>query len=279
MNYPTCFHVYHSIGNNRKSQTLQPIRGCDHYAKFMLSKNYNSQIDNIVPDQENYANLGPAEPDSNETLAMTISSNNQLSHSQRICKGPVQLPNRDIHQQHQRQLGEPQSILSSPSVAANQHNTFHCRSLSHLNEDLNNYYNLSPSNGRADPRKQPPQVARTRHLKAIEFMQVCNELGVLDSAPPLPPSRQYSISQAHSGFGLYKLEFPHRRYVNQDYVDPVSKTALLRGQLVLALRPSKSNRSKFTVILLDNNQSPTKPLQFDVPHQITLAPQPAPLWN
>lgn len=157
--------------------------------------------------------------------------------------------------------------------------------------DFNNYYNISnfggtiiparsrhpsPINGIVDHQSPivppPPSMQQLTHnMNNIDMMQVFNELGCLDAAPPLPEPRNYTISRTRNS--LYKVALPQRRLIKGQYTDILTGISLTPGTAVSVLHPSKEDRSKFTICLNDQHH-------VDISHHLTHVPQPtAPHWN
>lgn len=231
-----------AINYRQRSQTLQPIRGSSrvgstHPKNSLLNECFNLELNLIDPERASYANV-PLDPDTNVPL----------SHMQQA-----------------------------------QHNHFHNRSQSQHyyhtmrnNNDPNNYCNLSnfglnlmPTQSRhPSPILDVPTIHNHHlpQLDSITILRVCNELGNLDSPPPMPNSRDYSISRSRE-YGLCKIKFPQYRFVKSKFTEPGTRKTLAAGNLVTVLGPSKNDRSKFTV---------SNSIHFlDIPHQLTAPPQPA----
>lgn len=246
MDYPPCFNTYNNINYRQRSQTLQPIRG-DALAEipnpnFMIAKYLTSQL----PESEraNYANV------------------------------PLEDPEEILFMQQQ----QPRHLHSRP------HQHVHSRSHSHhyyhtmcQANDLQqaNYYNLSNvgttiiparSTRHPSPINEPqPMHNQLAKLDKITLMQVCAELGNIDSPPPMPSSRNYTISGSREE-GLYKITFPQRRYIKGHYLDPITGVSLAPGSIVSVLGPLEGDPSKFTVCYNDQH--------IDLPNTLTDGCQP-----
>lgn len=244
-----CFNTYNNTNNinyRQRSQTLQPIRGDAlselTNANFMISKYFNSQLAQEA-DRANYANVPLKDPE--EQLFMQ--------------QQPHHLHTRPHHQHvHSR---------------SHSHHYYHTMCQSN-DVHQSNYYNLSNfgttiiparSTRHPSPINEPqPMHNQVAPLDNITFMQVCAELGNIDSPPPMPSSRNYTISGTREG-GLYKITFPQRRYIKGHYSDPITGVSLTPGSIVSVLGPSKEDRGKFTVCYNDKH--------IDMPHLLTDARQ------
>lgn len=185
---PPCFNIHNNLAYCQRSQTLQPIRASaftdlPSTKLFLLDKYLASQLNPTEQDRASYANV-PHEPKENFLAHKQINS----SHS---------------HHQHQR--------LHSRS-----HSQYHYN-MCQVN-DPNNYYNLSntfiPTRA-AHPsplmHEQPAQIYnQMAKLDDLAIMQVCSELGCLDSPPPIPGGRNYTISGSGER-GLFKIMLPSSR--------------------------------------------------------------------
>lgn len=231
MAYPTGFNTYNNISYRQRSQTLQPGALAEFYNQtnpkhFIMSKFFNSQK------RADYANV-PPEPE------QSLSS-------------PYHL-----HQPHPRS--------HHPHVHTRTHSQHHYHTTCPVNVP-NQYYNLEPPPARSkhvSPINEPPPMHTrvVQQLDNLTIMQVCNELGYeLDSNPPVPPPRSYTISASRDGV-FYKNPFPQARFVKGGFTEPKSGTYIPKGSLVLVLCVSKEDRSKFTVCFQDQH--------VDMPHQLT----------
>lgn len=246
----TLFKNHHGDKQRLKAQTLQPDG-----RMFLMQKYFNTAISPWAQ-PTTYANV-PIERDTTPVAPA------------------MHQPHQDHHGHHQRQP-------SRHSHRSHNHQHLHARSHSQ------HYYQPMLSQGLNDPNcyynVAPPGVARSRHspineplhpihnqpaqLDCITVMQVCNELGNnIDSSPPMPSSRKYSISNIQGG--LLKIAFPQTRTMKVDFRDHVTRTFIKSGETISVLEPSKEDRSKFTVCYKDKH--------IDLPHQFT---QPSPIhWN
>lgn len=229
--HKACFNVYNNVNYRQRSLTLQPgaLAELSQYSKypneFMLTKYFNSQK------RAEYANV-PLEPE--------------------------QLFPHHLHQSHPRS--------QHPHV----HTRTQSRHLYHTTCPLNvsnQYYNLEqaiiPTRSRhASPINEPPPMhGRVVQLDNLTIMQVCNELGYeLDSNPPVPPARSYTISASRDCV-FYKNRFPQERFVKGSFKDPKTGVPIPKGSLVTVLHVSTEDRSKFTVCFQDQH--------IDIPHQLT----------
>jgi len=245
MDYNPCFNTYNNISYRQRSQTLQPIRGgtiaeLSNSKQFMLNKYFTSQMNSVDSERANYANVPP---DADETLL--IRPHQHQPHN------PHPRPHQHVHNRS--------------------HSQHYYHTMCQVN-DLNNYYNLSnigttiiPARSRhPSPINEPPPMHNhVTQLDSITIMVVCNELGILDSPPPMPNPRKYSVSGSRE-CGLYKIAFPQRRFVKGHFTDPNTGICLTPGSLVSVLGPSKDDRAKFTVCYNDQH--------IDMPHQLTCHP-------
>lgn len=236
MDYPTCFNTYNNVNYRQRSQTMQPTRGSasgdlDYAKKFILTKYLESQIDSGDSERANYANVP------------------QDSHT-------VSRPHQHVH-----------------TRSLSQHHYYHTM----RHQDFNNYYNISnvptgttivPARSRhPSPINEPPAMHNHMgHMDSITLFQICNELFPLDSPPPMPNSRNYTILGSKECCPLYKAPFPQRRFTRGHFTDPQTGISLAPNSPVSVLGPSKEDRSKFTVCYNDQH--------IDIPHQLTQAPEP-----
>lgn len=236
MDYP--FNLYNNVSYRQRSQTMQPTRGSDlgelTYSKqAQVHKYLHSQMDSIDSGRANYANvLHPSRP-----------------------------------HQHVHTRSQSQHYYHTMCPSAN---------------DFNNYYNISnvpggttniPTRSRhPSPIIEPPTIHNhiVHHIDSITIMQVCNELGYLDSPPAMPSSRNYTISASKECGLLYKIPFPQRRFTRGQFTHPFTGMSVAPNSLVTVLGPSKEDRSKFTVCYNDQH--------IDIPHQLTHVPEPT-HWN
>lgn len=248
MDFAPCFNTYNNINYRQKSQTLQP-----NDKQFLLNKYFASQMAQLArQDRSNYANVFV---DQEEPAFL-------LHHHQ-----PRHLPRHSLPHHHQQPL----------------HNRSHSQHYYHTMypvNDLNNYCNISTIGQAIKPARTRPQSPITNEqpsplnnpvaqLDCITVMQVCNELGNnIDSAPPVPNGRTYSILRTRDG--LFKVAFPQTRVMKSDYADPHTGTVIKSGESVSVLGPSKEDRSLFTVCYQDKH--------MDLPHQLTRAPQIKTRW-
>lgn len=184
MEYTNCFNTYNNISSHqRRSQTLQPNR-LPNSKVFILQKYFNSQLL-----KSNYANI----PSSQEDIAEPLQTNYFSSQ----------------HHHHHHNHNHHQTLHTR---SQSQHSYHTMRQL-----DYNNYYNVSNSglttNFRERPIEGPPDETsvplNNRPITTLDIMNVCNELelGTLDSPPPLPSRRNYSVHEAEGR--LYKMTFSH----------------------------------------------------------------------
>lgn len=261
MDYSPCINTYNNVGYRQRSQTLQPIRGSalpefNDPKQFMLIKYFASQFNPVDSERANYANM----PTAQEEPIMP----NQTRH----------------HSHHAHHLHHPRPNYQH--VHSRSHSRHYYQPMCQVN-DLNGYYNLSnigttikPARSRLpSPVNEPPPIhSRVAQLDSITVMQVCVELGnLVDSPPPLPSSRHYTISDSRQ-CGLFKIKFPQRRYIKGQFTDHVTGTSLPPGSIVSVLGPSKEDRSKFTICYNEQH--------IDIPHQLTQLthqPQPPTHWS
>lgn len=243
--------VYDNVAqqNRRRAQTMQTtFRLTDDKPgapSFIIQKYFQSRGDPMIEtiERANYANVGPLnESIIDEHLVVPLPHKYMPS-------------NRSSHHNHMHHRSQSQHYYHTMGGQANESNHH------------NNYYNLSnmgttvvtararhtsPING------PPPLHNRVAPLDTITVMQVCNELGYhLDSAPRMPPPRNYSISKDRRS----KIAFPQQRYVKTQFTDPITNVTLQPDAPITVLGPSKDDRSKFEVCY--NNY------HLDMPHQWT----------
>lgn len=173
MCHNTNFHL-------RRSQTLQPIRIPEK--RFLLEKYFESQHL-----KSNYANIEPSQED----LIEPFPKNQFQSHHHHNH-------NHNYHHNHNQSLH---------ARSQSQH-SYHT-----MRHDLNNYYNLSNNRLSSNVKERPIEVAPgetpTPQITPLEIMHVCNELqlGNLDSPPPLPARRNYTVHETDRGY--FKMTFCH----------------------------------------------------------------------
>lgn len=190
MEYTPGFNIYHNAKFHlRRSQTLQPIRvaGLPDSKRYLLDKYFESQHTL----KNNYANIPSSQEDLIEPLQtnLYLGQHNYLQH------------NHHSHNHNQSLHARSQS----------QH-SYHT-----MRNDFNNYCNLSynkiTSNVKERSIVAPPDETTAPinncQITPLEIMQVCNELqlGNLDSPPPLPNRRNYSVCPTERG--LFKVTFSH----------------------------------------------------------------------
>lgn len=188
------------------------------------------------------------------------------------------------HHQHHPHPHPMEHPSSRPSA---HHQHVHTRSQSHSHyyhtmgrlNGQDYYYNIP--NGptaietnqlrRSPPQMHDPPPLRSPHnhakLDPLILMQVCNEISdtPIDSCPPIPKSRDYTVAAARNG-NLYRFSFPQRRYITSLYTCPEKKITLPKNQIVTVFGPSQSDRSKFTVCC---RSCCGQPVQLDIQHQLT----------
>lgn len=142
----------------------------------------------------------------------------------------------------------------------------HTRSHSqHHYHQANNYYNVSNVEPNLDTPRNiciPPMhdhCVMQEGINALRILEVCNELGSIDTAAPIPPRRNYTIcsSRDHS---LYKLPFPQHRYTTDRYIDPHRRIIIPARSPIVVIGPSE-DRSKFSICFNDQH--------LDIPHHLT----------
>lgn len=263
--YLSCSNTYNNISNRQqRSQTLQPIRGNEK--NFIFNKYFSSQREpNLLePERVNYANV-PC-PASSEDLLL-------LSHQSRRIPWCV----------HRKSLSgirpnlSPSTFHVPDRVSPPQHL---CHNTLQV-PDFNNYYNITNMPATVhDALKHPSPINNIRappfhnHIGQLDNMtldQVNIELGHdLDSPPPMPSPRHYSVIQTPDGC-LYKTKIPHQRTLIKPFMDPVSGTTVPSGASVDVMSTSKEDRSKFTVYYESKH--------IDIPHPFTKLPLPSSIPN
>ena len=243
-----CLNIHRNVNRQNRSHTMNADMG------YMIQK----YLESYNPAQEigiNYANVPPVSND-----LVTPVHNFSHSHSHHHHQ-----PSRISHHSrsnHQRVNSQSQS----------QH-------LYHTTHGVNNYYNISNvfpqhspiSRTCRSPINEPEPIKHNpENFNCLTVMHVCNEMGNnIDSAPPMPKSRQYTISTFRNA--LFKVAFPQTRTMKVDFLDMRTKTFIKANESITVLHPSKEDRSKFTVCY--NNQ------HFDMPHQHTSALPVRSRWN
>lgn len=255
MNYPPP-NIYNNISYPNRSQTMQPrFRGdalneLTGPKQFMINK-YLVSLMKADSERANYANV-------------------QLDRDQTL---PMQDRHQPSNQHHQH--------LHTRSRSQNHYHT-----MCHQVNDPNNYYNLNIGSTTIIPERArhhsspmnkaplapssvvpPPVHNRLAQFDTITIMQVCNELGNLDTSPPMPSPRNYTISGSKNCC-MYKNPFPQCRYLKGQFTDPITGISIPPRTPVTVLCVSKADRSKFTVCYRDHH--------IDLPHQLTHPLQPHP---
>lgn len=267
MEYPPCFNAYNNIEQcqyRQKSQTLQPIRDralidcCVAHTKELLFLRYfssmkNSAYENVSLDKEESPIYSPKLNTAHNKHSSPINSNTH---------------NHLHHHQHLHNRSHSHHYYDTTYSGAN---------------DLNNYYNLAPNtahynhhqiNPVVQSRQQitinepsQPQRLHSHHahkLDTISVMQVCTELGILDAPPPMPSSRNYTISSNRNTGQLIKILFPQRRMLKSQFTDTTTGISLSAGSTIRVVGPTASDRKKFTI----HHQGH----YFDIPHKMTQTP-------
>lgn len=233
--------------NRRRAQTMQPTSFRGNFVEdrvvnpqFILEKYFDSQF----KERANYANVGPP------TESIVDDQHFQPRLNCYTSKSP--------HQHHMHLRSQSQHYYNAMANQTNDSNHH------------NNYYNLSnlgttiiPARSR-HPSPYNSHIPQHNHIPPLDpivVMKICNELELhLDSAPPMPAPRNYSVIKSRDR-SLYKMPFPQWRYVKGQFTDPLTRITLPAGAPIMVLHPAKDDRSKFTVCY--NN------LHLDIPHQLT----------
>lgn len=257
MDHPHCFNTNQNVDYRQRSQTLQPIRGRD---RFDMKDQRNFHINKCF--------LSLHEADRAKQYA-----NVPMNHDESHILHPPMVDSIGGYKQHQHL-----HLLSNPSA-------LHSRSQSQhhyhtMCQDLNNYYNLTNirpvvpnSRGQSPIHEPPPQAHNYAQLDSITIMQVCNEFGNLDSPPPTPAPRNYTISRNQDG-SLAKVMLPHKRWTKFTYTDHIAGASLPPGSPISILAASKEDRSKFSsCICLDGVYK-----YIDIPHHLTQPPTTMSTW-
>lgn len=232
--------------HRQKAQTLQPGGNM-----FLLQKYFDSANAPWVQ-PTTYANVPNHEDD---PLSPISHQQHQTHHNHHHQRQQSRHSHRSHHHQHLHARSHSQHYYQ-PMLTQG------------LN-DLNCYYNVVPpgiTRSRHSPSNEPPRPIHTHpgQLDCITLMQVCNELGNnIDSAPPMPSSRKYTISRTQGE--TFKVALPQKRIMNVDFCDQFTGTSIKAGESISVLEPSNDDRSKFT-ICYDHKY-------IDLPHQYTQAPQ------
>lgn len=233
-------NTYNNISYRQKSRTFQPSGKKELIEKFLESQ---SQLMRHNCQGENYANVDVINTDEPAFSMLHHTTRHPFSYHQ----------SRPSYQQH----------LHSRSHSQHHYHTMHqC--------DMNNYYNIS-SNVPALPRSiQPPPIndpspppIHNQQFDTMTIMRICNEIGHLDSSPPTPEPRNYSIMKTHEG--LVKVGFPQIRTMKTGYHDPIKGNFIKPGEAVQVLECPRDDRSKFTICYHGK--------YMDVPHQHTHPPR------
>lgn len=152
------------------------------------------------------------------------------------------------------------SFRQESKTMPNHHSDPH--SLYHMYQ--NNLANLDKASFNHCSRKQ----FRTQNhvpgkINLLSLMEINARLGLaVDSSPPVPDSRQYSIVRnlpTRHGHPL-KVKFPQQRMMKKKYTDSGSGCGLKEKEVVVVSGPSQEDRSKLTVCLPNG-------LAIDVPYQ------------
>jgi hypothetical protein len=238
-----CLNNYNNIANRQKAFTLQNNK------RYIFEKYFKDFQQSLAT---NYANV-PLDHESPPSLKATANHHANNHHHRQVSR----------HSHHSRS-----QHVHSRSHSQHYYQTMHHQFHPSVN-DPNNYYNLTNLVGPPPPmtvsRHSPinePLLNNRTHLDCITVMQVCNELGNnIDSAPPMPSSRQYSIVITNNGY--FKMAFPQSRTMMKNFQDPNTKLFIKAGEIVSVLGPSKEDRSKFTICYKEQH--------IDVQHQYCLA--------
>lgn len=239
MDPPLCLNVYHNLNYQRRSQTLQPMRSnmMQDPKHFMLQKFFESQYHyNTELDRAKYANV-PVEQDHH--LAMPMPRHH--------------LPIRPHHVHHRSQSQHYYHNMSPINDTINYNNQYY---------NLSNTDTIKPARSRHLPTNIPNSMhpCNVAHLDDLTAMQVMGELGIhLDTEPPIPPSRKYTVSGSCNS-GLFKISFPQYRVVNLEYTDPYTQVTIKPGETVTVLGYSNDDCSKFNVCYKDQH--------IEMPHKI-----------
>lgn len=247
----------------------------------MIDKYFRSQrASELEAERANYANV-PV--NSEETLLISVSN-----HSQ-----PHMTKDSMVHHASQPHP----TVASATGMVGHHHHRSHSQAHTFARgsyhtmcqaNDYNNYYNLSnigttiiPARSRRHSpineavassmhrtmiaNRQNPHHGQMPQMTPLTLMQVCEEkYGNVDAPPPMPASRNYTISCCRNSRALYKLSFPQQRLVRGHFTDPVTRVSIKPNSQVTVIGPSQEDRSKFTVCYKDQH--------VDMPHQLTIAP-------
>lgn len=229
----------------QRSHTWQPFRcnrepGIDK--RYMINKYFES----LIVDKEKYANMPPVHNESQQ---------------------PVQKEHNTGH-----------TIQPSPyGLDCGSQSQHHCQNYNQA-DDPNNYYNmfdLRGPNHRSTTNETLPMIQNHGQVDSITVLQQAwTDRGNLDTEPPLPSPRKYSIASAPDGC-RYKVKMPHRRLTKFPFTDPKLGVFLRPGSCVTVLHPSKQDRSKFTVLY----QLESTCMAIDIPQQITAEPSLMPHYH
>lgn len=241
MAYYTNFNHHNNVNHRQRSLTLQN----DQKDNYMLNRYFKS-ISQFDAERANYANV------------------------------PIDNIDNEDHHNHQPYLSlAPQTHTKSRNQHAHRrsHSQHYCPSVCHVNDHLHNqYYNFPPTILPARSR-HPSQIHETQpshdhghidNFDTLALMKVCTVKGHVDSPPPMPPCRNYTVAKGHN-HNLYKIMFPHNRHIRGHFTDLATGITLQPGHQVTILCIAPEDRSQFTVCFRDQH--------FNIPHQLTYPPQ------
>lgn len=188
-------------------------------------------------------------------INQTNETMNHLSH-QNLHQAPTQ----QLHQQH-----PPPASVSLHQL--NQHHIFpgaHSSPSIHQQHHHNNTATSRHHTHQQQHAAQPPHLPHKVDMIAV--MQVCTELGYLDTQPPTPSARNYTVSSTRDG-RLFKVNYPQRRILKSPFTDRSTGLCLPRGSPLFVKGPSKEDRSKLSAYYNEH--------QLDIPFVQTHLPQPS----
>ena len=251
MEFTPEFNTYNNISYRQRAKTFQPEHVSNlHYRsehappdKDYLLVKYFEKLREMREQQEERANYANVPIDLENPISVQNHHQSRRSHHFRS-------PHQNLHSRSHSHHYSHTMPHHQPPV-----------------NDPNNYCNISnlgiPVRSRYSHINEPPPPVHNRgKLDIIAVMHVCNELGNnIDSAPPMPSSRKYSI--ANTNQGLFKMAFPQMRTMKKDFVDPTTCTQIKAGESIRVMGPAKEDRGKFSILHKDR--------YISLPHQLTQA--------
>lgn len=287
MSFITNFNGFNSISHHHGSHTIQPSQ------RPKINEFLSSQFNSAESDRANYVNVPSNDRNSLgangshhnrhnrlQQLLPQIETNNLTSNN--IANNDLDSPPENPFCQQQVRTGHSRSHshVHTRTHSLSQH---YYHPLAPL-DDFVNYYNVSNaiqptrSHYPTSINDSPPPLINNNNnhnhhhhhhqnapvfdqLSPIQIMKLCCELGQqVDSPPPVPPSRNYTIMAGQD----LKVMFPQRRVLKTPCSSPLAGVSLAPGSVVTALGPSREDRTKITILIGDQ--------QVDLPYQLTYPP-------